>query len=82
MIFLIKYMREDGQVVFCQEYDDSEMEKAQAARLEMEIEQSQEGRLNEIVLLQAENLDALKKTHSRYFKSLREMLEQKPVLNH
>ena len=71
MLFLIEYDRNQGQVITIQEFDDSE--KAQNARLEMELKLNRLGISHEIVVLEAATEEALRRTHRRYFENLGEL---------
>ena len=73
MLFLIEYDRNQGQVITIQEFDDSE--KAQNARLEMEIKLNRLGISHEIVVLEAATEEALRRTHRRYFENLGELMK-------
>lgn len=74
MIFLIEYNRSDGLIVFFQDFDDSRRQEAEEARLEIELGLNREGVGHEVVLLEAASMDALQRTHQRYFKNLRQLL--------
>jgi len=71
MLFLIEYDRNQGKVITIQEFDDSE--KAQNARLEMELGLNRLGITHEIVVLEAATEEALRRTHRRYFENLGEL---------
>ena len=77
MIFLIEYNRSEGSIVTFQSFDDSQRRKAENVRLEMELDLSRKGVGYEVVLLEAENENALRRTHRRYFEDLRQILSQK-----
>jgi hypothetical protein len=71
--FLLLYDRRQGHllrppVVF----SDSEADRALTARFELEDEYRSKPDV-EVVLLGSESIDDLKRTHARYFKSLREI---------
>jgi len=70
MIFLIEYDRARGNLVSLQRYDESERERAENARLEMELELNRLDVEREVVLLEAETEEALRRTHRRYFEDL------------
>jgi hypothetical protein len=60
-----------------QTFDDAELGAAQDLRLERELKLFAEGvQEREVVILQAVDLDQLRKTHLRYFADLRTMLEE------
>lgn len=75
MIFLIEYNRPEGQLVTFQRFQDSERLEAQDARLDLELDLNRKGVNHEVVLLEAASEEALRRTHGRYFKTLRQILE-------
>jgi hypothetical protein len=70
VIFLIEYDRDSGVLVRLDTFDVIERDRASAARLELEIQLFKDGLSREVVLLEADSLDALKKTHGRYFRDV------------
>jgi hypothetical protein len=74
MIFLIEYNRPQGRIITFRNFADSERTKAENARLKIELELNRRGGDHEVVLLEAANEDALRKTHRRYFETPREIL--------
>jgi hypothetical protein len=74
MIFLIEYQRSIGKIISFGKFDASERESAQDARLELELELNRRGVEREVVLLEAETEEALRRTHRRYFESLSELV--------
>jgi hypothetical protein len=75
MIFLIEYNRSQGRIVTIRDFDDSQRRKAENSRLEIELDLNRKGVDHEVVLLEAESRNALDRTHGRYFKDLRKILE-------
>lgn len=75
MIYLIQYDRQLGQIVEMVQFVDADRQKAEDARLAMEIELSRNNNANEVVLLEASSEDALKKTHGRYFSDIKKLLK-------
>ena len=73
MVFLIEYNRTSGLIVTMKSFDDSDREMAQEARLELELQLNARDVENEVVLLEALNEDAVRRTHRRYFENLREL---------
>jgi len=75
MIFLVDYHRPTGKLVQLLRFGDLEQRKAEETRLEIELKLNREGlgEDREVVLLQAEDEDALRRTHRRYFEDLRQM---------
>jgi hypothetical protein len=73
--FLLVYERSTGRLLEQRTYSEEEQVQAQDDRFARELQER--GRPDiEVVLLGAESLDALKKTHGRYFKTVRELLEE------
>lgn len=75
MIFLIEYDRGTAKLFHIQTFDDKDRNVAVNAKLELEIELLKEKLSREVVLLEADSLEALRATHSRYFKSAGELAE-------
>lgn len=75
MLFLIEYDRDRGQIITLEKFADSERERAEDARLEMELGLSRRGVGSEVVLLEAETEEALRRTHRRYFEDLAELVK-------
>ena len=78
MIFLIEYDRREGSIIEFRRFDNSQRVEAQDARLKTELELNRKGLHHEVVLLDAESEEMLRKTHRRYFESLRQLLERRP----
>jgi hypothetical protein len=72
MIFLVEYNRSEGRLVSLKVFDDLERQKAENARLEIELGLNRAGVEHEVVLLEAASEDALRRTHRRYFEDLRQ----------
>jgi predicted dinucleotide-utilizing enzyme len=75
MLFLIEYDRNEGEVVTIQEFDDSERERAENVRLEMELNLNRLGTEREVVLMEAASEKALRRTHRRYFENLSDLMK-------
>lgn len=73
MIFLIEYNRSQGELVRFDMFSDSERRLAEDARLELEIMLNRGSVEHEVVLLEAESEEALRRTHRRYFENLTEL---------
>ena len=73
MIFLIEYNRRRGQIVNFEMFDDTDRQKAEEARFEMEIKLNRVGIEHEVILLEAETEEALRRTHRRYFEDLTQL---------
>lgn len=75
MIFLIHYERASSRLVSIADFERTE--EANVARAELEITLLGCNGTHEVVLLEADSLDALKKTHSRYFSSWDELAKKR-----
>lgn len=73
MLFLIEYDREQGKVLEILGFSESEKEVANTARLNLELKLNRRGVEHEVVLLEAEDEAALRRTHRRYFEDLLEL---------
>jgi hypothetical protein len=73
--FLIEYDRNLGKMVTFRLFDYSEKGLAEHARLELELDLNRRGVEREVVILEAANEDAVRKTHRRYFETLEELLQ-------
>ena len=69
MIFLIRYNPVIGCVIV-RGFEDEQRQQATAARLDLEIELAESGHNEEVVILEAEDEAALRRTHRRYFASI------------
>jgi hypothetical protein len=81
LIFLIEYDRNTGHLASMRTFDSSERQAASSARLELEIALMTEGRSREVVLLEADSEEALRKTHGRYFRDVRQMSDSIDKIN-
>jgi len=73
-IFLVIYDRHRGELVSITPYTPSERARAEHERLEVELDSVNRKLGREVVLLEADGEDDLRKTHARYFKNLRELV--------
>jgi hypothetical protein len=73
MLFLIEYDRSEGKLLTLREFDGSEWQAAHNARLELELDLNRRGIQHEVVILDAPNEEALRRTHGRYFKDFAEL---------
>lgn len=71
--FLIVYNQDTGDVTI-DRYDDDARELAQERRFALETEHRLEPYI-EVVLLGARSEDVIRRTHARYFKTVRELVE-------
>lgn len=75
MLFLIEYDRNHGRIVKLEVFEDSERQKAEDSRLEIELALNRRGVEREVVLLEAATEEALRRTHRRYFEDLDELVK-------
>ena len=71
MIFLIHYNRTAGEIIELKEFEESQRVRAEDARLKMELDLIGKKDGDEVCLIEAGSIEALKRTHRRYFESLR-----------
>lgn len=76
MLFLIEYDRSQGKLVTITKFDDSDRVEAEQARLRLEIDLNRKKIDREVVLLEAQDENALRRTHRRYFEDLAELVER------
>lgn len=76
MIFLIEYDRKRGSVAGLREFPDAGHSEADEARIELEADLLRQGTNREVAILQADSLQALQRTHRRYFADLAELVRQ------
>ena len=69
MLFLIEYKRSEGRIVTLKTFDDTDRSKAEQTRFEIELELNQKKIDHEVVLLDAADERALRRTHRRYFET-------------
>jgi hypothetical protein len=76
MIFLLQYDRKHGTLVSkLKLFRSDERAKAQDERLKIELSLHKARVPHEAVLLEASDEETLKRTHQRYFKTPRELVE-------
>jgi hypothetical protein len=75
MIFLIHYDRRAGRLKALQAFDDAERSIAETARLELELRAKGDSG-HEIVLLEAQSEEGLRRTHRRYFSSASDLFRK------
>ncbi|HSV33692.1 MAG TPA: hypothetical protein VLH87_06175 [Pyrinomonadaceae bacterium] len=78
MIFLIEYDREPGRIVKLEAFNGSDRNRAEEARLNLELALRSKGIDNEVVLLDAANEEAVRRTHRRYFEDLHQLASPSP----
>ena len=79
MIFLMEYDRAQGLIVRLRQFANHDRKKATDERLALEIELNRDGVDREVVLLEAPDEDALRRTHRRYFENLSGVAQSGPV---
>lgn len=75
MLFLIEYARNQGQIVTFKSFNEDDLTLAETTRLELELDLNRRSLEHEVVLLEAENEEALRRTHRRYFENLSELVD-------
>jgi hypothetical protein len=75
MIFLIDYEPKTGLRREFKTFPDSERAEAQRQRLEIELGLNGERESREVVLLEAADEQALRRTHQRYFQTVEEIVD-------
>lgn len=75
MIFLIEYHRSAGMIVTLSKFRDDQRQEAERARLDLELSLLGKPIDYEVVLLEADSEEALRKTHRRYFEDLKSLTE-------
>lgn len=73
MIFLIEYNRSRGKIATFETFDETDRQKSEDARLEMELKLNRAGIEHEVILLEATTEEALRRTHRRYFEDLAQL---------
>ena len=79
-IFLMHYNRKEGRIIELKRYNKAEEKKAEKRRFKLEKEHYLNGDAGniEVVLLESESLENLKRTHRRYWpETLKEALSEK-----
>lgn len=75
MIYLIDYDRRAGRLLSTTPFSEERREEAQNLRLEIELSLARQGIDREVILLEAANENALRRTHRRYFEDLAALVE-------
>ena len=75
MIFLIDYERKKGLLRQIKQFRDDQRADAQRERLEIELGLDGLRTSREVVLLEARDEETLRRTHRRYFETVREIIE-------
>jgi hypothetical protein len=75
LLFLIEYDRNRGRIVKLKVFEDSERQKAEDYRLDIELAHNRSGIKREVVLLEAATEEGLRRTHRRYFENLEQLVK-------
>lgn len=75
MLFLIEYDRLQGQIISLRSFASSKIAMAQEARLALELNLNRAGVHREVVILEAHDENALRRSHRRYFENLKDLAE-------
>lgn len=75
MIFLIDYERKKGILRSFKRFSDNQRAEAQRERLDLELSLNGARAAREVVLLEADDEQTMRRTHQRYFKTTREIVE-------
>jgi hypothetical protein len=75
MIFLVDYDRRAGEIKTLQRFTSENRPAAIQARLELELAYHRDGVIREVVLLEADSEEAIRRTHRRYFENLDELIK-------
>ena len=78
MLFLIEYERSSGRLVSMSTFDDSDRQKSDESRLDLELDLNRRGLEREVVILDAATEQAIRRTHRRYFEDLAELAKVQP----
>lgn len=75
MIFLVDYDRKKGLIRLFKAFKVEQRAEAQRERLDIELSLNGSRGSREVVLLEADDEQTLRRTHQRYFKTAREIME-------
>ncbi len=75
MIFLIDYERKSGRLLQFKRFTDDRRAEAQRERLDIELGLGDARGSREVVLLEADREETLRRTHRRYFESTETIIE-------
>jgi hypothetical protein len=73
MIFLVEYDRTSGELKSMTSFPDEPVDEADDSRLALELALMEKQRTHEVVLLQAQSEEDLRRTHRRYFERIEEI---------
>jgi len=75
MIFLIDYERKKGLLRTFKRFRDDQRAQAQRERLDIELSLNGSLESREVVLLEADHEETVRRSHRRYFETAREIVE-------
>lgn len=75
MLFLVDYDRRSGRMVELRAFAHSLRREVEETRLDLELRLNREGLDREVVVLEAADEAALRRTHRRYFADLAELAQ-------
>jgi hypothetical protein len=75
MLFLIEYARPQGKLVKMMRYSSDQRMVADAQRLQLELDLNRLKIDHEVVLLEANSEEALRRTHRRYFEDVTQIAD-------
>ena len=75
MLFLIEYDRPKERIITFKSFTDNERAEAQKQKFDIELALNRSGIEHEVVLLDAMDEDAIRRTHRRYFEDLSQIAE-------
>lgn len=76
MNFVVEYDRASGRIVTFEEFLDEDRERADRHRIELEAQLTRAHVSHEVVLLEAESGQDLRRTHRRYFEDLTSLTDR------
>jgi len=75
MIFLIQYDRPKGVIVMYRTFATEQREQAANERFQIEVDLNRhDTKQYEVILLEAESEEALRRTHRRYFENAKQIM--------
>ena len=74
VVFLIRFDRRKQRILLFKPFDDAQRADAERLRLDLEIEANRSKLDHEVVLLEAQSEEDIRRTHRRYFESLKELV--------
>jgi hypothetical protein len=75
MLFLIHYDRSQGKIVSLREFPDGDRNRASDERLVLELELGPTLTTQEVVIMEADSEEALRRTHRRFFEDVAALMQ-------